>query len=181
MESQGVNLQLGDSDLPDYVCCVVTESVWTWFLTVILSVLLFALATLRYCKRHLGSEKFHAKNQHLLARQLVKSISSSSLLIDHFKSDILERLYGIRRSKIKDISDVSQTEEFWSHLPNLYSLFILPQISLFWQRVKRINPSKFVSDWIWKGGSSHPEGRSRPRVRVPELLLAQTKTFGRHW
>ena len=61
-----------DSEIPDYVCCVVTESVWTWFLTIILSVLLFALATLRYCKRHLGSEKYVSKNQHLLARQLVK-------------------------------------------------------------------------------------------------------------
>jgi len=65
-----------DSDIPDYVCCVVTECVWTWFLTVILSVLLFAMATLRYCKRHLGSEKYVSKNQHLLARQLVRSFDS---------------------------------------------------------------------------------------------------------
>ena len=61
-----------DSEIPDYVCCVVTESVWTWFLTIILSVMLFAMATLRYCKRYLGSEKYVSKNQHLLARQLVR-------------------------------------------------------------------------------------------------------------
>ena len=73
MESGGPQPPMTDDELPDYVCCVVTESVWTWFLTIILSVLLFALATLRYCKRYLGSEQFASKNQHLLARQLVRT------------------------------------------------------------------------------------------------------------
>ena len=33
--------------VPDYVCCAVTEGVWTWFFCILLIVVLFAVATLK--------------------------------------------------------------------------------------------------------------------------------------
>ncbi len=43
--------------LPDYVCCVVTEGVWTYFAAALLIVVLFAVATLKYCKKYLAKPR----------------------------------------------------------------------------------------------------------------------------
>ncbi len=45
------------SKLPDYVCCVVTEGVWTYFAAALLIVVLFAVATLKYCKKYLAKPR----------------------------------------------------------------------------------------------------------------------------
>jgi len=52
--------QLDDGDnegLPDYVCCVVTEGVWTYFSAFLLIAVLFAVATLKYCKKRLAKPR----------------------------------------------------------------------------------------------------------------------------
>ncbi len=43
--------------LPEYVCCVVTEGVWTYFGAALLIVVLFAIATLKYCKKYLAKPR----------------------------------------------------------------------------------------------------------------------------
>ncbi len=43
--------------LPDYVCCVVTEGVWTYFAAALLIIVLFAIATLKYCKKYLAKPR----------------------------------------------------------------------------------------------------------------------------
>ena len=45
------------NNLPDYVCCVVTEGVWTYFAAALLIVVLFAVATLKYCKKYLAKPR----------------------------------------------------------------------------------------------------------------------------
>ena len=59
------------SDIPEYVCCVITESIWTWFAAILFSVILLLLATLKYCFKYLSKPKFDAKNLKLLKRSLI--------------------------------------------------------------------------------------------------------------
>ncbi len=47
----------GDDSLPDYVCCVVTEGIWTYFAAALLIIVLFAIATLKYCKKYLAKPR----------------------------------------------------------------------------------------------------------------------------
>ena len=58
-------------NIPDYVCCVITEATWTWFAAILFSVILLVLATLKYCRKYLSKPKFEAKNLKLLKRSLI--------------------------------------------------------------------------------------------------------------
>ena len=58
-------------EIPDYVCCVITDGTWTWFAAILFSVILLILATLKYCRKHLSKPKFEAKNIKLLRRHLI--------------------------------------------------------------------------------------------------------------
>ena len=44
--------------VPDYVCCAVTEGVWTWFFCILLIVVLFAVATLKSVRCELEKVMF---------------------------------------------------------------------------------------------------------------------------
>ena len=59
------------SAIPEYVCCVITEAIWTWFATILFSVILLLFATLKYCRKYLSKPKFDAKNLKLLKRSLI--------------------------------------------------------------------------------------------------------------
>ena len=59
--------------VPDYVCCVVTEGVWTWFAAILLIVVLFSAATLKYCKKRLSKPKFNEKNRNLLLQYILEA------------------------------------------------------------------------------------------------------------
>ncbi len=48
--------------IPDYVCCVLTEDVWTIFGACVLILSLFTIATLKYFKKYLASTKYNKKN-----------------------------------------------------------------------------------------------------------------------
>lgn len=66
MDSENLTLSSVEDEnqvLPDYVCCVVTEGVWTWFGASLLIVVLFAAATLKYCKKSLSEQKYRDKGQ----------------------------------------------------------------------------------------------------------------------
>ena len=72
--STSTSVRLGPEEafpVPDYVCCVVTEAVWTWFAATLLIVVLFAVATLKYCKKRMNKPKFEKKNQNLLLRHVL--------------------------------------------------------------------------------------------------------------
>ena len=60
-----------NNKIPDYVCCVITESTWTWFAAILFSVILLVLATLKYCRKYLSKPKFETKNLKLLKRSLI--------------------------------------------------------------------------------------------------------------
>ena len=61
-----------EADIPDYVCCVLTEGTWTWFGAVLFSVILLLIATLKYCRKHLSKPKFETKNLSLLRKTLIE-------------------------------------------------------------------------------------------------------------
>ena len=48
--------------IPDYVCCVLTEGVWTIFGASVLIIGLFTIATLKYFKKYLAKTKYIKKN-----------------------------------------------------------------------------------------------------------------------
>lgn len=48
--------------IPDYVCCVLTEGVWTIFGACVLILGLFTIATLKYFKKYLAKTKYIKKN-----------------------------------------------------------------------------------------------------------------------
>ena len=48
--------------IPDYVCCVLTEDVWTIFGACALILSLFTIATLKYFKKYLAKTKYNKKN-----------------------------------------------------------------------------------------------------------------------
>ena len=58
--------------VPDYVCCVVTEGVWTWFAAFLLIIVLFSAATLKYCRKRLSKPKFIEKNRNLLLQYILE-------------------------------------------------------------------------------------------------------------
>ena len=73
-EVESTSVRLGPEEafpVPEYVCCVVTEAVWTWFAATLLIVVLFAVATLKYCKKRMNKPKFEKKNQNLLLRHVL--------------------------------------------------------------------------------------------------------------
>ena len=57
--------------IPDYVCCVLTEDVWTIFGACALILFLFTIATLKYFKKYLAKTKYNKKNLRMKDR-LVK-------------------------------------------------------------------------------------------------------------
>ena len=57
--------------IPDYVCCVLTEDVWTIFGACALILSLFTIATLKYFKKYLAKTKYNKKNLRMKDR-LVK-------------------------------------------------------------------------------------------------------------
>ncbi len=59
-------------EIPDYVCCVLTEGTWTWFGAFLLIFILFTIATLKYCKKYLTKTKFLSKNLSLLKKSLIE-------------------------------------------------------------------------------------------------------------
>ena len=60
-----------EDPIPDYVCCVLTDSIWTWFVAILISVLLLLIAILKYCRKYLSKPKFHSKNLSLLRKSLI--------------------------------------------------------------------------------------------------------------
>ena len=54
--------------IPDYVCCVLTEGVWTIFAASLLIIGLFAIATLKYLKKRLAKTKYNKKNMRMKKR-----------------------------------------------------------------------------------------------------------------
>lgn len=60
-----------EKPLPDYVCCVVTEGVWTYFACFLLIAVLFAVATLKYCKKRFEKPRYNHKGQKLHQRSVI--------------------------------------------------------------------------------------------------------------
>ena len=56
--------------IPEYVCCVVTEGVWTVFAACILIIVLLTIATLKYFKKHLSKTKYNKKNLRMMDRYI---------------------------------------------------------------------------------------------------------------
>lgn len=57
--------------IPPYVCCIVTDGVWTWFASILFTVILMLIATLKYCRKHLSKPKYESKNLSLLKKSLI--------------------------------------------------------------------------------------------------------------
>ena len=55
-------IEAEDFVIPDYVCCVLTEGVWTIFGACLLIFGLFTIATLKYFKKYLAKTKYNKKN-----------------------------------------------------------------------------------------------------------------------
>ena len=70
------------SAIPEYVCCVITEAIWTWFATILFSVILLLLATLKYCRKYLSKPKFDAKN--LMSGTCTKKFSKCNLNLSSY-------------------------------------------------------------------------------------------------
>ena len=62
--------------IPDYVCCVLTEDVWTIFGACALIISLFTIATLKYFKKYLAKTRYNKKNLRMKDR-LVKLLNLS--------------------------------------------------------------------------------------------------------
>ncbi len=61
-----------DFEIPDYVCCVLSEGTWTWFGAFLLIFILLLVATLKYCRKYLSKPKFVNKNLKLLKKSLIE-------------------------------------------------------------------------------------------------------------
>ena len=59
-----------DFVIPDYVCCVLTEGVWTIFGASLLILGLFTIATLKYFKKYLAKTKYIKKNLRMKTRSV---------------------------------------------------------------------------------------------------------------
>ena len=63
---QVLNIKISHTDeefvIPEYVCCVLTEGVWTVFGACLLIVVLMTIATLKYIKKRLAKTKYNKKN-----------------------------------------------------------------------------------------------------------------------
>ena len=85
--------------LPDYVCCVVTEGVWTVFFAVLLSIILTLVATLKYCKKRLSHPRFLQENQQLLIRYVMEDEKGAVSKIRNYEIPVQEfhKYYNKRR------------------------------------------------------------------------------------
>ena len=75
---------MGDEDveeIPDYVCCVLTEGVWTIFSAATLIIVLFTIATLKYFKKYLARSRFHRRNKKLMSRFATEDGKNAAALI----------------------------------------------------------------------------------------------------
>lgn len=95
---QRLDVPIQGHDLPDYVCCVVTEGIWTWFGTILLSVILLTVATLKYCRTRFKKPRFLVKNQNLLLKSVIaddneatKRIPKSAIRTEDFPRHCLKR------------------------------------------------------------------------------------------
>jgi hypothetical protein len=91
--------------LPDYVCCVVTEGVWTWFSAFLFTIILFVVATLRYYKKSLRKRTTQRKDHDIHLRCVlandqgaVNSIRQDPVYVPEFPQFYAKR----RRHKIVD-------------------------------------------------------------------------------
>lgn len=57
-----------EDPIPPYVCCVVTEGVWTIFGATLLIVALFTIATMKYFKKYLAKSKFTHRNLKMMSK-----------------------------------------------------------------------------------------------------------------
>ena len=57
--------------IPEYVCCVLTEGVWTIFGACLLILILFTLATLKYFEKYLAKTKYNKKNLRMKDRYVL--------------------------------------------------------------------------------------------------------------
>ena len=64
------HLLKNDFVIPDYVCCVLTEGVWTIFGASLLILGLFTIATLKYFKKYLAKTKYIKKNLRMKTRSV---------------------------------------------------------------------------------------------------------------
>ena len=89
-------------DLPPFVCCAVTEGVWTIFWSVLLIVVLFTVATMKYLKRYLAQSKFYRRNVKIM-RKLVNEDGKNVSAIIRCDGSVLVRDFvaycQLRRSK----------------------------------------------------------------------------------
>lgn len=95
--------------LPPYVCCAVTEGVWTWFGAILLIFVLCTIATLKYCKKRLAKPKFREKGHEVHLQCVLADDKGAMNLIRHHATSVSEfPTYYAKRRK----HDTIDTLEF---------------------------------------------------------------------
>ena len=90
-----------DEGIPPYVCCVLTEGVWTIFSAALLIIVLFTVATLKYFKKYLAQSRFYRRNMKLMSRFATEDGKNAAALIryDPIPVSQFTKYCSLRRKK----------------------------------------------------------------------------------
>ena len=90
-----------EDHLPPYVCCVLTEGIWTIFAATLLIIVLFTIATLKYFKKYLAKSKFSRRNLKLMSKLVNEDGKNAAAVIrtDDIAVDQFVKYCGVRRKK----------------------------------------------------------------------------------
>eukprot|EP00096_Caligus_rogercresseyi_P015464 TRINITY_DN7895_c0_g1_i1.p1 TRINITY_DN7895_c0_g1~~TRINITY_DN7895_c0_g1_i1.p1 ORF type:complete len:697 (+),score=171.70 TRINITY_DN7895_c0_g1_i1:125-2215(+) len=157
-EATAIPLSKEPFAIPPYVCCVLTEGIWTWFGSILLCSVLLGIATLKYRSKAIRKPGNIEKNENILFRTALADNGAMSQ-IRRVPVDISEfSKYYAKRSKHSIIDNLEFSKARSSATRHTFSTALAPEnilknvnnfsVPYDFNRVKLSEGSSYDTDYI---------------------------------